>query len=291
MQAVRFATNPLIRPNMDGRMGDNVNGPSMIKVPDWIKNPLGRYYLYFAHHDGRYIRLAFADEIEGPWTMYENGVLSLAESRFRGHVASPDVHADNERQQIRMYFHGADQPSGVAGAPQATRVALSSDGLRFEAKPQLLGRPYFRVFRWQGYYYALAMPGIFYRSADGLQDFETGPTLFSTNMRHSALKLDGHMLHAFYTDVGDTPESILLATIDLSDDWMNWTTSAPKLILSPAEAYEGANCPAEPSVRGLVHGPVRQLRDPAIYCEDGRTFMLYAVAGENGIAGAELLSD
>ena len=26
--------------------GNNINGPSLIKVPDWIINPLGKYYLY-----------------------------------------------------------------------------------------------------------------------------------------------------------------------------------------------------------------------------------------------------
>ena len=36
-----------------------------------------RYYLYFAHHKGSYIRLAFADAVAGPWTVYEPGVLSL----------------------------------------------------------------------------------------------------------------------------------------------------------------------------------------------------------------------
>ena len=30
----------------------NINGPSVISVPDWVENPLGKYYLYFAHHRG-----------------------------------------------------------------------------------------------------------------------------------------------------------------------------------------------------------------------------------------------
>ncbi|NET62179.1 MAG: hypothetical protein F6K47_40550, partial [Symploca sp. SIO2E6] len=34
--------------------GSNINGPSLIRVPEWIENPLGRYYLYFAHHQGKY---------------------------------------------------------------------------------------------------------------------------------------------------------------------------------------------------------------------------------------------
>ena len=33
----------------------------------------------------------------------------------------------------------------------------------------------------------------------------------------------------------------------------------------------------------------RELRDPCIFREDGRTYLFYIVAGERGIAGAELL--
>jgi hypothetical protein len=77
MKVDRFVSNPIIRPDMDGRMGDNINGPSLIRVPDWIADPLGRYYLYFAHHNGDYIRLASADDLAGSWTMHEPGVLPL----------------------------------------------------------------------------------------------------------------------------------------------------------------------------------------------------------------------
>ena len=59
---------------MDDRMGDNINGPSLIRVPDWIPSALGKYYLYFAHHQGTYIRLAYADQLEGPWRLYSPGV-------------------------------------------------------------------------------------------------------------------------------------------------------------------------------------------------------------------------
>jgi hypothetical protein len=34
---------------------------------------------------------------------------------------------------------------------------------------------------------------------------------------------------------------------------------------------------------------VNQLRDPAIYVEDDRIYLLYAIAGESGIAIAELI--
>jgi hypothetical protein len=294
MKVRRFPENPIIRPNMDPRMGDNVNGPSLIRVPDWIERPLGRYYLYFAHHDGRYIRLAYADDLHGPWRTYEPGVLPLATSHFAGHIASPDVHVDDERRQIRLYYHGAERPSGSGqgrGGPQYSRVALSRNGLDFAARDELLGRPYMRVFRWDGWYYALAMPGVLYRSRDGLSDFEQGPTLFPATMRHSAVELDGDRLSVFFTHAGDCPERILLSAIQLRPDRLTPSVSEPVVVLEPELEYEGGHLPLEPSRRGLVMGPVRQLRDPAIYREDGRTYLLYSVAGEYGIAIAELLDE
>ena len=55
-KANRFLENPVITVDMDQRLKNeadhygyvNINGPSLIKVPDWVKNPLGNYYLYFA---------------------------------------------------------------------------------------------------------------------------------------------------------------------------------------------------------------------------------------------------
>lgn len=288
-RVVRFTESPIIRPHMDGRMGDNINGPSLIRVPDWITAPLGRYYLYFANHDGRYVRLAYADRLTGPWTMHEAGTLSLAQSGFAGHIASPDVHVDHDARRIRMYYHGADEVSGAQGSKQFTRVALSDDGLAFTAAGPRIANPYARAFTWQGCVYLLTMPGVVYRSRDGLTDFERGPTLFTPDMRHAAVKCDGNLLSVFYTNVGDAPEHILHTTIDLSVGWNDWRTGPETKVLAPELPYEGAGLPIAPSVRGLVHGPVCQLRDPAIYREDGRTFLLYAVAGESGIAIAELI--
>jgi len=287
MRVERFSDNPIVHPGLDPTLGDNINGPSLIRVPDWVVNPLGRYYLYFAHHDGAYIRLAYADALEGPWKIHPPGVLPLADALFAGHVASPDAHVDEARREIRLYYHGSDTATG-GGGEQSTRVAVSPDGLLFTAEPEKLGLPYFRVFGWDDYHYALAMPGVFYRSRDGLHDFERGPSRFTRDMRHSALRLDGSTLSVFYTDVGDAPERILLSTIELAGDWRGWTPSAPVVVLEPELAYEGAGLPRAPSVRGLAAEPVCQLRDPAIFREGGRTYLLYSVSGERGIAIAEI---
>jgi hypothetical protein len=182
-----------------------------------------------------------------------------------------------------MYFHGLS-----AFGRQETRVAVSTDGLRFETRPDTLGRSYFRVFRHGGYHYALAMPGQLYRSASGLDGFEEGPRLFDASMRHSAVLVRGDTLLVFFTRVGDEPERILLSRVDLAGPWESWQETEPVEILRPERPWEGADLPLLPSRRSVAYGPVNQLRDPAIYAEGGDVYLLYSVAGERGIAIAEL---
>jgi hypothetical protein len=295
----RFEGNPIVVPGMlPGNDGENINGPSLVRAPSWIEDPLGRYYLYFAHHAGTYIRLAYADDLAGPWTIHEPGSLRLeqticndvTESSYADyrHVASPDVHIDEEARQVRMYFHCPVYVSGPKSEDdsyrQVTLLATSENGIDFEAGTEPLGSSYFRVFPWDGSQYALGMPGILYRSADGLADFEQGPTLFTEDMRHSAVTVRDGRLGVFFTVVGESPERILYTEIELTPDWMTWSSAEPVVVLEPERSWEGADLPAEPSVRGFSMEPVRQLRDPALFEEDGQTYLLYSVAGESGIA-------
>jgi hypothetical protein len=82
MRIRRLLERPIITADLDPTIGVNIQGPSMIRVPDWIGNRLGAYYLYFADHKGGYIRLAYADNPTGPWTVHPPGSLQLAQSRF-----------------------------------------------------------------------------------------------------------------------------------------------------------------------------------------------------------------
>ncbi|NQZ70928.1 MAG: hypothetical protein HRT89_22990 [Lentisphaeria bacterium] len=286
MKIERFKENPIITPNMDDNMGENINGPSLIRVPDWIENPLGKYYLYFADHQGTYIRLAYADELKGPWQMHSPGTLQLVDSFFGSHIASPDVHVMHDQKEIRMYYHGCCLPQPPH---QTTHLATSPDGLNFTANEETLGSSYWRAFQWCGYWYTLEMPGIFRRSLDGIGNFEAGPTLFTEDMRHAAVKRVGDTLTVFYSNAGDCPERILMSRIQLTEDWQNWQASDPQTVLVPETDYEGADCPLEVSERGAVHHRANQLRDPCIFEEDAKTFLLYSVAGEYGIAIAELI--
>lgn len=321
VKITRVLEKPIIGPDLHPSIGVNIQGPSLIRVPDWIQNPLGNYYLYFADHKGLYIRLAYADELTGPWKIHTPGSLRIEHSYFaptpppisdeqlaeltaarRGvsglgspvshdlaleftlpHIASPDVHVDNENQRIVMYYHGLEGP-----AFQHSRVATSEDGIDFFAREENIGRTYFRAFKHENMTYALAMPGQFYRSEDGFTNFEEGPRLFVPNMRHSAVIVRDDHLYVFWTRVGDAPESIMLSTIDLRKNWMDWEESEEVVLLKPEFEWEGANAPIEPSVRSTAYGQVNQLRDPALYVEDGNLYLLYAVAGESGIALARV---
>jgi hypothetical protein len=299
-RAVRLPGNPIIHagmPALEGADGNNINGPSLIRVPSWVKNPLGKYYLYFAHHAGSYIRLAYADRLAGPWKIHPGGVLGMLTAGFDNHIASPDVHVDEANHRIVMFFHGSN-PKYKALGYQPTRVALSSDGLQFEPKEQDLGDSYFRVFRWRDTCYALARLGQVFRAKSCAEPWssawEKGGNPFQRAdgllPRHVATLLEGDTLTVFYSRIGDAPEHLLVSKINLTPEWKTWRASEPESVLKPAEPYEGSDLPVVASTEGLSKKRVRELRDPAVYREGNRQYLLYTVAGENGIGIAELLT-
>ena len=107
-------------------------------------------------------------------------------------------------------------------------------------------------------------------------------------LRHAAVDLRGDTLSVYYSRIGDCPERILVSRIRLTPDWTAWRASDPENVLSPEMEYEGSTLPLKPSETSLAPGPVRELRDPAIFREGSRTYLLYSIAGESGIAIAEL---
>ena len=182
--ARRLPQNPLIAPSSSQSLGSNINGPAVIRVPSWVRQPLGRYYLYFAHHMGAHLRLAYADAIEGPWKIHEPGVVPVAATaffrpqpdrpenleNFYTHVASPEIEVDAARQRLVVWFHGwwtegKMWPSGEpaarewarqSGYGQYTQAATSSDGLRFDVRPEITKASYLRVFRIGGRLYGMS---------------------------------------------------------------------------------------------------------------------------------------
>jgi hypothetical protein len=291
----RLPANPIITPDMlPADEGRNINGPSLIRAPEWLPGRLGRYYLYFAHHSGTTIRLAYADQLDGPWRIHAGGTLRLADApACHGHIASPDVHVDEKERRIRMYFHG---PS--AGGGQKSYVALSDDGLRFRARSEALGTYYFRVVRWRGGWIAMAKGGVMSRSRDGLADFVANPrpafpmrhpdANAPGDVRHVALHRSGDRLNVYFSRIGDAPERILRARIDLAKDPGEWIAGEADEILRPEMDWEGAHLRLGESRSGPAKSRENALRDPAIFEEDGRLYLLYSVAGESGIGIAEM---
>ena len=304
--AERLGDGPVIYPGMkglEGQLGDNIDGPSVIRAPSWLKEPLGKYYMYFAHHRGAYIRLAYADKPEGPWRVYEPGTLRLNQAtECQDHVASPDALVDEAAKRVILYFHCPIESADVKrNRPyaQMTFVATSGDGLHFTPVRNEVAAPYLRAFHYRGYTYAIAMSdkksayplwlrsAQFYRSKTGMPPFEIGPRIID-EMRHGAVLLRGQTLHVFYTVIGDDPERIYHCAVDLRPDWTEWTATAPTEVLRPETTYEGADLPVAQSRGGMSAGRERALRDPAILDDDGKVYLYYTVAGENGIAVARL---
>lgn len=299
---------PIVSVEKFAQLGGNINGPSLIEAPSWLDAAPGKYLLYFAHHEGQSIRLAFSDSLIGPWQLHDPDPLCLADSLFATrspeesdlsdearafiatgadgvypHIASPDVWVDQRKRQLRLYYHGR-MHNGI----QRTRVALSRDVLNFESQAEILGLPYFRIFRHDGWFYAIAMPGQLYRSRDGLTAFEPGPLLTAESIRHHALLRHRDQWFVFWSRVGDTPECILVSILEISGDWKNWHFGHTRQVHRAQRAWEGADLPAVASEYGAVNEPVNQLRDPAIYEEDGKVYLLFATAGEQGIAIGQL---
>ena len=206
--AVRLKQNPLITVETSPSLGDNVNGPSIIRVPSWIPHPLGRYYAYFGHHKGQFIRLAYADAIAGPWKVYEPGVVPVGETafyrpqpdppdgpvdQFYTHVASPEIYVDEAHRRLVLWTHGwwtnsQRWPLGAAearawarqnGYGQFTQSSESTDGLHFTLHPAITKVSYLRVFPHDGYLYGMARLGQLLRSKDPLASFEIGPNPFA----------------------------------------------------------------------------------------------------------------
>ncbi len=295
-RVVRYG--PIITPDMlPERYRRNLNSPWLIETPEWATNRLGRYYLYFAsHRRSHYIRMAYADDVTGPWTIYEPGVFWREQGPTpRAHVSAPSVIVDEERQRFIMYFNSREYPG-----QRFSRlfVATSSCGLAFEYAGGPLGWPYSAVMRHDDWFYVFmgASGQVVHRSRDGVTDFEWGPRILPDRQgdtdpysRHIGLQQVGDVLRVFFTQKRDAPERILMGTIDLTDDWQNWRVQNVEEVMRPVKWYEGAELPVTPSQSGPTREPVHELRDPALLESEGRTWLLYTIAGEEGIALAELL--
>ena len=309
----RFFSKPIISPNMDNKMGSNINGPAIIRMPSWCKKKLGTYHLYFSDHKGKYIRLAYADKLTGPWKIYSPGALDIGDSLFisidppeppekerppwakkmkggylYAHIASPDIHFDDKEKIFRMYYHGL-----LSNGNQVTRLAISKDSLNFSPLKPILGPPYFRAFQFRNYIYAITWGAEIWRSKDWHLPFEKGPKILpyspkegiGLGFRHGEVFLgNDDILHIFFTNIGDKPERILHTTLDITENWKTWKVKKTSTVLEPKLRWEGADLNLKRSIMGAINARVRELRDPCVFKDnDDKVYLLYCGAGESGI--------
>jgi len=271
----------ILDPASHPSLGENLNGPSVIRVPDWVRNPLGQYYMYFAHHRGTFIRLAYADHPEGPWQVHAPGCLEVEKvPELWNHIASPDILVDDDRREIRMYVHGA---GGLTWWQEST-LTLSTDGLNFQPQPGVVGPYYLRVFRWQGRWLGIARDhgsevSLLLESPDGIQPFRRLGNSFHRG-RHFGLLPDGDILWVFYSRLYDVPERILVSRVRMEGEPKEWEFEDGSDLLRPALDWEGVNFRLAPSRIGDQTG-VRQLRDPFVFREDGIHYLYYSGGGES----------
>ena len=165
--------------------------------------------------------------------------------------------------------------------------------LTFTSRPAITRQSYLRVFRSQDQFYGMARLGQLLRAKDPLETFELGADPFrdtpvAGRVRHVALLPEGNRLDIFFTAIGDAPERIYRTAIDLKGDWQQWKVGPVSEVLTPHAPYECLDLPNEKSEVGEIDHPARQLRDPAVLREDGKTYLFYTFCGEQGIAGAEV---
>lgn len=145
--------------------GGQAGYTSIIQMDDKIDDPIDKFYMYWAGHDGGGIRLSTAPHPLGPWTFYPDASTALIHDGYFGpsrHLSSPDVIYDDATEKFYLFYHSAL----VEPMVQSTWRAESSDGLVFvnpiEILPAVQGgawdgeeRSYLRVIKSGGYWHAV----------------------------------------------------------------------------------------------------------------------------------------
>jgi hypothetical protein len=138
----RLVDGPIIPPLHSEKRAathQNINGPCLVRVPDWVSNPLGRYYLYYADHKGSHIRLAFANDLTGPWQVHRPGALDLSDTPFAQTEPKVPAHIDPARLADPRGPGGAEPPRRLHNSPH--RIPGSHRRPNNALDPSLLPRP------------------------------------------------------------------------------------------------------------------------------------------------------
>ncbi len=284
--------------NFENELLNNINGPCCIKAPEFFQNSPGKYLLYFAHHSGKYIRLAYSDSLFKNWKILDVQICSVDSSLdFHDHVASPEVFIDQKNKDVYLFFHSRE----IGNRTQRTFLAKSKNGTQFNFEKIKSKLPfYMRFFEFKNSTYAITKGGNLYQNKGdfvsddwiSLGNIDSGKSNEEVmhnepgSIRHVAIIKYGNEIFVFYTRIGDAPERIYASHLLM-------VNHLPRLIneieiLRPLYKFEGSECCLEESSSGPSLGFENAVRDPYVFEEEGRYYLFYTIGGESGIAVCEI---
>jgi hypothetical protein len=86
---------------------------------------------------------------------------------------TPEIIINNESKEIVIFFHGM-----VSGNIQKCKIAISKDGLNFNAKSKILTGPYLKLVEYKNSYLGISMSGVFYKFSKNLKNMKLEKGLF-----------------------------------------------------------------------------------------------------------------
>ena len=95
-------------------------------------------------------------------------------------------------------------------------------------------------------------------------------------------------MHLTFSRIGDAPERLLHSELKPAEAWSDWSFGPFSEMLRPAPGWEGGDLPVAASVMGTVMERVNELRDPALFLDQGQVWIAYCGGGESGIGMARV---
>ena len=307
----------------------NIMTPSLISIPQWLRQEVDifknqSYLGFYSQHStptghdervgaNRTLGLFVIDDLVGSWSDVSHLLKVDAKSVACDSVHGPDVQVDSVNRRLVMYVHGHGclMTSGRRTAKQPTFKLESTDGLFWQPSrqtqhdessqhtslPLVLGDLFYtRYFSMNDNVF------IFAKSQEDPLGYLTvvcSKSLSITNqqrvrllkgVRHFSIHRVLDVLFIFFTLITDSPERIMLGTIDLTKPCLEWAIFPGPIILQPELHYEHGGVAVSPSKAGSAGCKVKhELRDPFFFAKDTTEsvlsgWLLYVVKGEGGIA-------
>ena len=127
VRVTRFATNPLVTVKSSSTLGGNVNGPTVIRVPDWVERPLGRYYM--GHLTGWISSIRFDNPADAAY--FKPFAVEGARSVQRRFSFTPEVQRAECLQNIVLWAgaRALYDPMHADGTLSAAYLALATPGI------------------------------------------------------------------------------------------------------------------------------------------------------------------